>query len=77
MMPCNLVDRYRCSGKLLPPSSGYDSKPRGKRLSIGCGGSTENWAVMGDIGSKPVGLGMKRQGENSVKKITHPAQDQL
>jgi hypothetical protein len=52
----------------------------GKRLSIGCGGSTENGAVselMGDIGSKTVRLGMKRHGKNSVKKITNAAQDQL
>jgi hypothetical protein len=80
MMPCSLEDRYRCSGKLLPPSSGYNNKPRGKRLSVVCGGSTENGAVselMGDIGPKVVCLGMKSYGENSVKKTTHPAQDQL
>ena len=45
-----------------------------------CGGSTENGAVselMGDIDSKTLCLGVKSHGENSVKKSTHPAQDQL
>ena len=42
--------------------------------------STETGAVselMGDGGSKTVCLGMKIRGENSVKKIIHPAQDRL
>ena len=55
-MPCSLEDRYWCSGKLLPPSSG---------LLMVCGGSTKNGAVselMGDIGLKVVCLGMKSHG---------------